>query len=286
VARLSIGSGFDARLSALKKRSAAYSARGKFRCAESCLLEALQLARNGSAQPNPEFLVLWNELGMVYKYLGEFRKAQKFYRLALAQARRLLAGSEYYFFLANLYHNLGGLEHARRRFRRGETYARKSLHLRRKVAGRGSLSVAADTVALAAILDGLHKFKESEKLYRRALKIYRREYGESHREIALILNNLGALYHATHRPKRAEAQYRAALQMKRRELGASHPDVAITMNNLAMLCESQGRGNEARLWYNKTLRILRVSLGDSHPTARAVRRNFRKLEQSNRDHSS
>jgi hypothetical protein len=55
-------------------------------------------------------------------------------------------------FLADLYHNLGGLEHARGHFRRGEQFARKGLQLRRRVASCGSLPVAVDMAALAAIL--------------------------------------------------------------------------------------------------------------------------------------
>jgi hypothetical protein len=43
------------------------------------------------------------------------------------------------------------------------------------VAGPDSLAAAVDSMALAAILDGLLEFAESKRLYHRALKIYRRE---------------------------------------------------------------------------------------------------------------
>jgi hypothetical protein len=91
---------------------------------------------------------------MVYKYLGEWKTALKFYRLTLRHSNHCLTGRERDDFLANLYHNRGGLEHSRRCFRRGELYARKSLLLRRRAQPR-ALPLAADKVALAAILDGL-----------------------------------------------------------------------------------------------------------------------------------
>jgi tetratricopeptide (TPR) repeat protein len=234
----------------------------------------------GSAASFPTYdhLALWNELGIVYKYLGRFKTAQKFYGIALQHSSSCLNGPNRYDFLANLYHNLGGLEHSRGRFSRGERYARKSLQFRARAAGASSIAVAADRAALAAILDGLRKFNESQKLYRKALKTYRRVYGKSHREIAFILNNLAAVYQATGQPSRAESHYRAALAMKRQKLGKAHPDVAITMNNLAMLYASLGREPEARLWFEKALKLLGNSLGKSHPNTLAVKRNLQKVK--------
>jgi tetratricopeptide (TPR) repeat protein len=262
----------------LRQRAAQHSARGQYREAEGCLRRALRLIAVRLVCPTLDHLHLWNELGMICKYSGKFAHANRCYRLALRYAPRLLAGPECHFFLANLYHNLGGVEHSRRRFRRGEGYARKSLQLRSKVAGAGSLAVAADKAALAAILDGQRKFVESEKLYRQALRTYRREYGASHPEIAVILNNLGALYQATARCGRAKYNYRAALEMKRIELGASHPDVAVTLNNLALCYRS--RAKATRLCFCRALRILDATLGDSHPNTRTVRSNFLRLQAS------
>jgi tetratricopeptide (TPR) repeat protein len=223
--------------------------------------------------------VLWNELGLVYKCLGECKIALKFYRLALRHSHHCLTGRERDDFLANLYHNLGGLEHSRRCFRRGELYARKSLLLRLR-AQPHALPLAADKVALAAILDGLRKFSESQKLYRQALRVYRRVYGPSHREIALILNNLAAVYQQTGRPNRAAKYYRTALEMKRRELGATHPDLAITINNLGILHASEGRKRDAELSFNQALKLFETSLGKSHPNTRAVRNNLKKTKFS------
>jgi len=227
------------------------------------------------ASPTSGQLVLWNELGMVYKYLGKLSIARKFYHLALQHASSCHTGRDRNGFLADLYHNLGGLEHARRQFSRGEQYARKSLQFRARVAGASSIAIAADRAALAAILDGLCSFEESQKLYRQALKTYRRIYGKSHREIALILNNLAESTWRL-RPTLAEAHCKAALAMKRRELGEDHPDFAITMNNLAMLYASLGSREDAQVCFKKAIKLLDDALGKSHPTTLTVKRNVRK----------
>lgn len=228
-------------------------------------------------RPEPEHLSAWNELGIVYKYLAKFEKARKCYRAALRYCDSCLTGSARYELLANLYHNLGGLEHAQRRFRRAEPYARKSVGYRLRVRPKNPLSIAADRVALAAILDGLGKFVESQALYSSALRVYRRAHGESHREVALVLNNLAAVYQKSRRTERAEKMYRAALAMKTETLGKAHPDVAVTMNNLAMLLATQRRSAEAERYFERAHKSLANALGQKHPNVCAVGANLERL---------
>ena len=262
------------RIAVLRERGTARVHRGAYRLAERDFLEALRLLGPYRGHSTMDHLASWNELGMVYKYLGKFEKARKCYRVALRYCDSCLTGSARYEFLANLYHNLGGLEHSLRRFRRGEAYARKSVRYRTRVRTKNAVSVAADRVALAAILDGLGKFGESEKLYRGALRIYRRVFGNSHREIALVLNNLAAVYQKTGRVSHAERMYRLALAMKVKTLGARHPDVAVTLSNLGMLLAKEGRVVEAQRYFEKAWQLVSKTLGRAHPNARAIRKNL------------
>jgi tetratricopeptide (TPR) repeat protein len=268
----------DAPCAALHAQALAFSARGEYRRAEECLASALSLARRFERTRLDWVPVLLNQLGIVSKYLGKFNAAGRCYRLALRQAREIpQRGRD--FFRANVYHNLGGLEHSRRRFARGQEYAAKGLRLRLRCVPAKHLAVASDRAALAAIFDGMERFAESEKLYQQALRSYRREYGSSHPEIAVLLNNLGTVYQATGRPRQAERYYIAAFEMKCRELGVRHPDLAVTMNNLALFYACQGKPGSARRWLERALRILENSIGNSHPISRAVRNNLYKLTQ-------
>jgi tetratricopeptide (TPR) repeat protein len=211
---------------------------------------------------------------MVYKYLGRFDKSRDLYQRALREAPDCLSGAERDFFLADLYHNLGGLEHARGHFRRGEEFARKGLQLRRRVASCASLPVAVDTAALAALLDGQRKFVESEKLYRRARRVYRREYGANHRETAVLISNLAALFQATGRFRNSLQHYRIALKMKRQGFGAAHPSVGVTLNNLGMLYRALGNSRQAKRCVGTALRILLNAVGPRHFQYKTVKSNF------------
>jgi tetratricopeptide (TPR) repeat protein len=264
------------RLRLFQKNAAEKLARGQFAIAETYLRCALRLLNN-TPVPTSDHLNVWNELGMVCKYRGKYRQAEKYYRLSLRHATACFTDeAELANALASIYHNLGGLQHSRRRFCLGEHYARKSLRLRQKSGVSDGAAIASDMVALAAILDGLRKFRESEKLYHRAFRIYRRVYGQRHAEIAVLLNNLAALYQLTNRPRLAEKKYLAALDMKRQVLAPTHPDVGVTMNNLAMLYQSQGNRDKALHWFQKALALLTVSLGPGHPSTKSVRTNLRR----------
>lgn len=81
---------------------------------------------------------------------------------------------------ASLYHNLGGLEHARGRAALGEPPARWGLKIRERALGADHPHVAADKAALAAILDAQGRYDEAEELYRQALAVFERVYGPEH----------------------------------------------------------------------------------------------------------
>ena len=72
--------------------------------------------------------------------------------------------------IATLYHNLGGPEHARGEYARGEPFARRSVEIRERALGPDHIDVAADVAALAGLLDGQGKYEESEPLDERVLR--------------------------------------------------------------------------------------------------------------------
>lgn len=242
--------------------------RGEYDQARALYTAALRLARRRLGPVDDDTIAALNGLGVVGKYTGRFRSAEHYYDLAL-RALRGRRGRADAMTLATLYHNLGGLEHARGRPGRGEPHARRSVELRERALGPDHPAVAADVAALAALLDAQDRFDEAEALYRRALAIFRRVYGREHYELCVTYNNLGAVAHRRGRPRGAERLYRRALAMKEKLLGAGHPDVALTLSNLGALYVESGRVAEAAAAYRRALAIFRRHLPGDHPHLRA-----------------
>jgi tetratricopeptide (TPR) repeat protein len=219
---------------------------------------------------SPQTRVALNDYAIHCKEIGQFERAEKIYRRLL----RVYRSPEQSLDLATVYHNLGGLEHARRRFGRGEPWARKAVAIRTGLLGPCHPSVAADEVALGAILDGRGKHREAQRLYRRALRIFRAAKRPDVYEIAVTLNNLAASCHATG-PRTAAARfYREALDLKEKLLGRKHIDLAVTLNNMALLFESQGEPELARVHLKRAVAILQSTLPSSHPKLAICRKNY------------
>ncbi len=123
---------------------------GNYRAAEEAHKSALDLALKKLAKE--ETTSAMNGLAIVYKYTAKFDAAEKLYRQALGLLEKISPMPEADSAIATIFHNLGGLEHSRGRFAKGEPHARRSVELRERALGKNHPAVAADVAALAAIL--------------------------------------------------------------------------------------------------------------------------------------
>ena len=122
--------------------------RGRYDDAEPWLREAIALGETSLGTDDEDVVTAVNSLAVLFKYSGRFDDAAGLYQRALAAAERTGASDES---LATLLHNIGGLEHARGDYARGEPAARRSVELRERALGPNHPTVAADVAALAAI---------------------------------------------------------------------------------------------------------------------------------------
>jgi tetratricopeptide (TPR) repeat protein len=256
----------DRRIDAARAALAA----GRLGLARRRLEGALALARRAR---DPVLLAaVHNQLGMLGKATGDFAAARRHYARALALVRRRPRNDRLR--LADLYHNLGGLEHARGRPHLGEPLARRAVQLRARAEGPDATATWLDRTAHAALLADLGRTAEAAAIYRAALPRFRRRFGAGHYEVAVTLNNLGCACADLGRPAEAARHLRAALRLKRAEFGDGHVEVALTENNLATVLGQAGRRAEARALLERAARTLALRLGARHPSARACRENL------------
>lgn len=174
-----------------------------------------------------------NQLGILGKAMGTFAIARRHYLRALPIVQRFPRNR--YVELADLYHNLGGLEHARGNYREGEPLARRSVQLRARRHGADSIDTWLDRTAHAALLQGIGRHREAEQVYRDALPRFRRYFGAGHFEIAMTRNNLGCALADQGRLVAGRKHVAAALRLFTRLLGARHPTTRACRQTLARL---------------------------------------------------
>jgi tetratricopeptide (TPR) repeat protein len=268
-----------ARVDAGEARGLVLRLSGRYREA----LEAYDVALADSARAfgfaDPGRAALLNGAGVVCKYGGWFTRGAACYRSAVA----LAAAHGDDDLLATLYHNLGGLEHARGRPRRALPFARASVCLRSALPespGRRA-DRARDEGALAAILlclpeeDGAPaRLDEAEALLARAVAILTEAEGDDAPEVQVQRVNLAAAKLQRGLPEEAALMLEAALAAKERALGAGHPEVEKTRNNLGVALRASGRIEEARAAWTRARDALVLTVDADHPTLAAVRENL------------
>ena len=248
---------------------------GRYREAEEELRAALRLAERAYGAEGAAVAEVMNELGVLYKYTARFDEAETLYRRAL----RILEAHRDDFETATVWHNLGGLEHARGRPALAEPAARRAVELRTRAVGPDHPAVAADAAALAAILDQLGRVEEAEAMLCRALDVFTRLLGPDHHEVAVNANNLAALRFRRGDHGEAEALWEHALAIKRKRLGPTHPELAPTLVNLGVLAATRGQVERARSLFTEALRILGPDVGADHPARRAASAGLARIEE-------
>ncbi|MEZ5386282.1 MAG: tetratricopeptide repeat protein [Prosthecobacter sp.] len=239
---------------------------------EAVFRELLPVCREVCGPASSLTRTVLNNWAVLYKYMGRFDEGTRLYHEALALEIEHDGGETDA--AATLYHNLGGIAHAQRRYAEAEAPARKSVEIRTKLHGPDHLHVAADEAALASILVGLEKFEEAGELYLRSHAVFLREHGPEHYEIAVSFNNQAALHQATGRLDESRRCYEQSLALKEKLQGPDHVDVAITLNNLASVHVQQGRPQAAAPLYERALRIFETRLPPEHPSIEICRENL------------
>jgi tetratricopeptide (TPR) repeat protein len=246
---------------------------GRYDEAERDFLQARANAAAAYGANSVEVATAINALGMLFKYSGRFDEGVALYHEALA-----ILGDDHPE-AASIYHNLGGLEHARRDFHAADPHARRGVELRRAALGPGHVHVAVDESAWAAILHALGREDEAEELLRRSLPVMEAALGPGHREVAAAWNNLGSVLAGREDYEGADTAYHHALEAKERTAGAESPALAITLNNLGVNARRRGRSREAEQFYRRALDILEGRVDPEHPNLLLTRRNYAKLRE-------
>ena len=184
---------------------------------------------SASSSGRPDLPAELNERGLRCKAAGRLTEARQCYE----RARDLLRLEEPvdYSALATVYHNLGGIAFVLGAYASGELMARKGIALRLQAA-KGPEALAADLIALAALIGGQDRFDEAEQLYRSGLTVLRATPHASRAEIAVALHGLGVQYARRGRRRRALRFLRRAARIKVETLGPAHPSLELTLRSL------------------------------------------------------
>jgi len=246
---------------------------GDYGRAETHLKQALAGMMIEFGESSEEVAEARNNLGMLYKYSGQFAAALRLYDQALRTLRA--ACGPISLPVGAILHNIGGVLHARGDFAAAEEPGRRAWEISRQLLGDDDATAMFDAAAYAAILDGLRRYDDSEPIHLRVLNFMIRTYGPDHYEVAAALHNLAAVFDLRGRPAEAELHYRRSMAIKERLLGNASLDLALTRSNLGRLLHTGGESREAVTLLRQAVVTMQSQLPADHPHLLAARRNLR-----------
>jgi tetratricopeptide (TPR) repeat protein/predicted amidohydrolase len=202
-------------------------------------------------------------LAVLYRYLGDYEKAFKFYQRALDIREKVLNPQHPDIAttlnsLALIYRHIGEYEKAL-------PLCQKALDIREKVLGLQHPDVAETLNNFAGLYRHMGEYEKALPLCQRGLDIREKVLGSQHPSVANSLNNLAAIYENMGNYEKSLPLYQRALEIREKTLGREHPDVATTINGIAELYRNTGNYENSLLLYQRALKIREKTLGKEHP---------------------
>lgn len=179
-----------------------------------------------------------NDRGLRHRSSGRCGDTRRCYAQALELLR--MAAPPDHDALAAVHHNLGGIDFAIGAYASGEIVAREGIALRLRSAARSD-ALAADLIALAALVDAQGRLDEGERLYLAGLGLLRAAPSVNRAEVAVALNGLGVQYARRGHGRAAARLLSRAAAIKRTVHEPGHPSLALTLRNLARLTQACAR---------------------------------------------
>ncbi|CAF2568857.1 unnamed protein product [Rotaria sp. Silwood2] len=215
---------------------------------------------------------VFNDLGEIYRNLGQFNIAQKYYEQAKIENNIGLCYIYQRMFSQALSHlkketesmsyiNLGVYHQLQKEYSTALIFFEKALEAVK--------NHPLDTAMIHSYLGLLHcdrrQWLLSLRHYEQALDLYKRHLSTgNHPTIALIHDGLGTLYLNKGEYRAAQREFERCLELQLCLLPSKHPDIAGTYNNLGGVFNEMGHYEEALLYHYEALAIATATLPVDH----------------------
>lgn len=203
-----------------------------------------------------------NNLGLVQKALGDYAAAEQSYKKAIGiySAHAMTGHPDY----TNPVNNLGELYRTMGRLQDAVYAFEEVIELRKKRIGTEHPNYANAVNNLALVEFTLGMYPEAEKHLLECRDIYKRTLGEKDRFYANCINNLASVYKAQGRLPEAETAYKECLRLYKETYGDTSDKYALYLGGLAGTYRQQKKYTEAIALTQQSLGLLQKRLGPHH----------------------
>jgi len=216
---------------------------------------------------------IMNNLGTVYRELGQLEKAQNIHEraLVLLESKKPTNPSPE---LADSFIKLGNVFFGVGQFERAKEYFFKSLKMREVLYGSEHATVADALTNLGTVHSVMGDLKTAENFFLRSHTLRKKTFGKMHPRVADSLTNLGIVYSKLGQDEKAIQHQKEALEMREKLFFPDHTSISESYNNLGLAYKSVGQLEQTRNCYESALRIREQTLDKEHPAMAGMLSNL------------
>jgi CHAT domain-containing protein len=250
---------------------------GNFYTAENWLKTALEIKRNAFGEENPEYLISYENLGLLYQNTARYTEASRIFNEIRAVKENTLDAQDAS--LAYTYTNLGNVKKELAEYTESENYLIRAKTIYQNTLGEKHIFYASLLNSLALLYQKMGNVTAAKPLLTQSLAIYEELLGKNNPEYATSLENLATLYQMEDNNEKAKSLLEEVLIIDETILGKEHPLYSKTLHNLAALYEEDGQYEKSRELYNQALSITKKLFGINNPSYASTLYNLAVLEQ-------
>ena len=234
-------------------------------------MKVLKIRKKVLPENHPDIATSYNDMGLAYGALGEYKKELECCLKALAIQEKVLP--ENYPDIATLYNNVGYAYGKLEDHKKQLEYYLKALAIREKVLPENHPDIVASYNNVGYAYGELADHKKELNYYLKVLAIQEKVLPENHPDIAASYNDVGSVCSELGDHKKELDYYLKALAIREKVLPENHPDIAASYNNVGYAYYELGEHKKAFEYCLKALTIREKVLPENHPDIAASYNN-------------
>ncbi|CAF3945808.1 unnamed protein product [Rotaria sp. Silwood1] len=167
--------------------------------------------------------------------------------------------------LAEIYKNIGGVQHIMGNYSEALQYFEKALEIRETVLPLSHPDLAQIYAWMGATYSNTGYYAKALEFHKKAYKIYRETLPLNHPDMSISYSSIGGVYNSMGDYTKALEFYEKANQIYEKALPPNHPDLAASYSTVGQMFTKMGSYSKALAFYKKAHEIYEKALSSNHP---------------------
>mgnify|MGYP001048328494 FL=1 len=227
--------------------------------------QALEIYRQiHKGKNHPDITKSLNNVGIVYKELGQYEDALTYLKQALEMVQVLYSGNHSE--AANFLNNIGMVYYESNQPQEALRYFQQAFEMGKALYVGNHVNIARFLNNLGIAYRGLGQYEDALTYLKQALEMVQALYSGNHSEAANFLNNIGMVYYESKQPQEALRYFQQAFEMGKALYVGNHVNIARFLNNLGIAYRGLGQYEDALTYLKQALRMRQVLYTGNHTT--------------------